>query len=183
MSLLNDVRFYLMIAIAALFLIVVGMCSSAYDSDPDGHASSGVSHSDTVSTEGEASAEDEQVASTETQNDASAADATDNTETDNMATDGTVQAVAATETEATDAAVSTDAALAAEDEAAQADAMESTSEPAGTMEAKAFTLSELANTGEKVPDLTTDIGNLKSDIARYGDRINEVTGMINKVEQ
>ena len=38
MGLLNDVRFYLMVALAVLFLLVVAMCSSAYDSDPDGHA-------------------------------------------------------------------------------------------------------------------------------------------------
>lgn len=42
MGLLNDVRFYLMIALAVLFLLVVAMCSSAYDTSPDGHATSGV---------------------------------------------------------------------------------------------------------------------------------------------
>jgi len=56
MGLLNDIRFYLMAALAVLFLIIVAMCSSAYDGSTDGHADSGVKNSQDASTSAESGA-------------------------------------------------------------------------------------------------------------------------------
>lgn len=202
MGLLNDVRFYLMIAIAALFLIVVGMCSSAYDSGTDEHQGSDVSHSDTDSNEGHGDTDTAMDADVEDpkEEDASAENATDavvtdesTTETGSMAgsvaTDAASTAMAA-DTQDTDSANTTESS-ATETEAAQEDetgtstestAMAASGMAMSTMKKKGFELSELANTGEKIPDLATDLGNLKSDISRYSDRINEMTGMIDKLK-
>jgi len=47
MGLINDARFFLMIALAALFLIVVAMCSSAQHPGTDAHTTSGVTNDST----------------------------------------------------------------------------------------------------------------------------------------
>ena len=54
MGLINDARFYLMIALAALFLIVVAMCSSTQHAGTDAHTTSGVNNNATSTAAGQA---------------------------------------------------------------------------------------------------------------------------------
>lgn len=50
-------------------------------------------------------------------------------------------------------------------------------------EVEAFELSELASTGEMLPDFGTDLGNLKSDMGRFSGRVDEATGLFEQVKE
>ena len=223
MGLLNDVRFYLMVALAALFLIVVGMCSSAYEAEPDGHASSGVTHSSTeavadANTEAaevkevveaeatateSASAANAEAASTETASTETASTETASTETESNTTANAValsataaattavaatseeSAAEATESAATDATGDAAQSTAeATTETAMAETATATAEATMTeIKVEGFELSELASSGELVPDFATDLGNLKTDMGRFSGRVNEATGMFDKIRE
>ena len=231
MGLINDARFYLMIALAALFLIVVAMCSSTQHGGTDAHMTSGVTNSrtasaDAASDDGEArmkenagqdanaEADDaenkmEETVEAETATDTQALVATDTaTSTEDMqaantteeaateeATEDTTTAEegaeeatedAATTEEATEEAATEDAAAADSTENADTDAAssESTTENvAMSAEVEAFELSELASTGEMLPDFGTDLGNLKSDMGRFSGRVDEATGLFEQVKE
>ena len=236
MGLINDARFYLMIALAALFLIVVAMCSSTQHGGTDAHMTSGVTNSSTASADaasddGEtvmeenadqdanAEADDaenkmEETAEAETATDTQALVATDTaTSTEDMqaantteeaateeatedaatAEEGAEEAAAAEATEdaatteeATEEAATEDAAAADSTENADTDAAssESTTENvAMSAEVEAFELSELASTGEMLPDFGTDLGNLKSDMGRFSGRVDEATGLFEQVKE
>ena len=207
MGLINDARFYLMIALAALFLIVVAMCSSTQHGGTDAHMTSGVTNSSTASADpasddGEtmmeenadqdanAEADDaenkmEETAEAETATDTQALVATDTaTSTEDMQAANTTDE-ADTE-EATEDAATEDAAAADSTENADTDAAssESTTENvAMSAEVEAFELSELASTGEMLPDFGTDLGNLKSDMGRFSGRVDEATGLFEQVKE
>ena len=236
MGLINDARFYLMIALAALFLIVVAMCSSTQHGGTDAHMTSGVTNSSTTSADaavddGEARMEEnagqdanaeaddaenkmEETVEAETATDTQALVATDTaTSTEDMqaantteeaateeATEDTTTAEegaeeaaaaeatedAATTEEATEEAATEDAAAADSTENADTDAAssESTTENvAMSAEVEAFELSELASTGEMLPDFGTDLGNLKSDMGRFSGRVDEATGLFEQVKE
>ena len=232
MGLINDARFYLMIALAALFLIVVAMCSSTQHGGTDAHMTSGVTNSSTTSADaasddGEtvmeenadqdanAEADDaenkmEETAEAETATDTQALVATDTaTSTEDMqaantteeaateeatedaatAEEGTEETAAAEATEdaaTTEEAATEDAAAADSTENADTDAAssESTAENvAMSAEVEAFELSELASTGEMLPDFGTDLGNLKSDMGRFSGRVDEATGLFEQVKE
>jgi len=235
MGLINDARFYLMIALAALFLIVVAMCSSTQHGGTDAHMTSGVTNSSTTSADaavddGEAEMEEnagqdanaeaddaenkmEETAEAETATDTQALVATDTaTSTEDMqaantteetateeatedaatAEEGaeeaaTVEATedAATTEEATEEAATEDAAADSTENAdTDAASSESTTENvAMSAEVEAFELSELASTGEMLPDFGTDLGNLKSDMGRFSGRVDEATGLFEQVKE
>ena len=44
-------------------------------------------------------------------------------------------------------------------------------------------MSELANSGEMLPDFGTDLGNLKSDMSRFSGRVDDATGLFDKVKE
>ena len=213
MGLLNDVRFYLMVALAALFLIVVGMCSSAYEAEPDGHASSGVTHSSTeavadANTEAaevkevveaeatateSASAANAEAASTETASTETESNTTANAvalsataaATTAVAATSEESAAEATESAATDATGDAAQSTAeATTETAMAETATATAEATMTeIKVEGFELSELASSGELVPDFATDLGNLKTDMGRFSGRVNEATGMFDKIRE
>lgn len=187
MGLLNDVRFYLMVALAILFLIVMAMCSSAYDTGTDRHADAGVGHSDSQAAEdseemaAESTAQEEGEA-TETQSLVS------NTET---AEEAATQEVATTEEAVTEeVAVATEETTESTDAAAQETTAETNTEEMTEVETEAvmvevspFELSPLADSGQAVPDLQSDIGNLKTDFGRFTGRVDGATGMFEKVKE
>ena len=239
MGLINDARFYLMIALAALFLIVVAMCSSTQHGGTDAHMTSGVTNSSTASADaasddGEtvmeenadqdanAEADDaenkmEETVEAETATDTQALVATDTaTSTEDMqaantteeaateeatedaatAEEGTEETAAEEAAEATEDAATTEEASeeAATEDAAAADSTENadtdaassestTESVAMSAEVEAFELSELASTGEMLPDFGTDLGNLKSDMGRFSGRVDEATGLFEQVKE
>lgn len=203
MGLLNDVRFYLMVALAILFLLVVAMCSSAYDPDPDGHASSGVTQGSTAGDDVASVEATDQSADKVVEEAGTAAESTTVEETTEVAETETTatQAVAATATAAvaatavaatdseaneatTEAETSADASEGTGDSATEsATVAENTEATMTEIKVEAFQLSELANSGESVTDFGTDLGNLKSDMGRFSGRVDEATSMFDKVRE
>jgi len=186
MGLLNDVRFYLMVALAILFLIVMAMCSSAYDTGTDRHADAGVGHSDSQAAE-----DSEEMAAESTAQEEGEA-----TETQSLVSNTETAEEAATEEVTTEEAVTEEVAVATEEttESTDAAAQETTAETnteemteveteAVMVEVSPFELSPLADSGQAVPDLQSDIGNLKTDFGRFTGRVDGATGMFEKVKE
>jgi len=186
MGLLNDIRFYLMAALAVLFLLMVAMCSSAYDSSTDGHANSGVnnSHDTTMSAEDGVKAEVEEVAAevetakTEEAVAETAAVVSEETEVPKDEAATAVQAVAKVEETATAA---TEAATETATEAATDTATTAQSTVSSTVDG--FELTPLTDTGDAVPDFNNNIGSLKGDLGRYGDRLQEAQDALEKLKE
>ena len=88
--------------------------------------------------------------------------------------------VVATEetTESTDAAAQeTTAETSTEEEMTEVDT------EAVMVEVSPFKLSPLADSGQVLPDLQSDIGNLKSDFGRFTGRVDSANGMFEKVKE
>jgi len=198
MGLLNDIRFYLMAALAVLFLIIVAMCSSAYDGSTDGHADSGVNKSQdsTMSAESGAKAEADKVAAeVEAPKVENAAVETKEVETKAAETEEVVaKEVETTAVEKTEPEVQAIASDVKETATATADASTATTEEATetattTVESAVvstvdkFELTPLTDTGEAVPDFNNNIGILKSDLGRYGNRLEEAQKAIEKLKE
>ena len=192
MGLLNDVRFYLIVALAILFLIVMAMCSSAYDTGEDRHANAGVEHSDgqmdakdseqvaeesEATTEGETQALISNTETAETKVEEVVAATEETTESTDAAAEETE---AVTEEAANDQATDASAEATETEEVAQADVA---STPETLVEVSPFKLSPLADSGEMLPDLQTDIENLKGDFGRFNGRVADATGMFDKVKE
>lgn len=197
MGLFNDVRFYLMAALAVLFLLVVAMCSTAYDADPDGHADSGVKHETTTAGAG-ANTEEAQTETTaavaepvkaaepvtavaevkeEVEEVAQVEEVVEAETAVETATESEGAEATATETEGTEATTT-------EAEGTEATATETTAETT-TMEInrEPFELAPLATSGEIIPDFGTDLGNLKVDMSKYSGRVDGTTGLLGAVKE
>jgi len=191
MGLLNDIRFYLMAALAVLFLIIVAMCSSAYDGSTDGHADSGVKNSQDASTSAEsgATAEVDKVAAeveeSKVENVAVEAKEVEEVvakEVETAAVEETqaeVQAVASDVQET--ATASTEASTTTTEEATETATANVESAVGSTVDK--FELTPLTDTGEAVPDFNNNIGILKSDLGRYGNRLEEAQKAIEKLKE
>jgi len=194
MGLLNDIRFYLIAALAVLFLIIVAMCSSAYDGSTDGHADSGVKNSDstTISAENSATAEDEskeeakveevaaEVEAPQVENETVEEVATEEVETNEETATAEVQAVVS-DVQETATAQTAEASTAESEEATETATASAESAVASTVEK--FELTPLTDTGDVVPDFNNNIGILKSDLGRYGSRLEEAQKAIEKLKE
>ena len=60
---------------------------------------------------------------------------------------------------------------------------ESADAAAMNIDVEAFELSELASSGEMLPDFGTDLSNLKSDMGRFSGRVDEATGLFDQVKE
>ena len=148
MGLINDARFYLMIALAALFLIVVAMCSSTQHGGTDAHMTSGVTNSSTASADA-ASDDGETVMEENADQDANAeADDAENK------MEETAEAETATDTQAL---VATDTATSTEDMQAA-----NTTEEAATEEATEEAATEDAAAADSTENADTDAASSES---------------------
>ena len=101
-----------------------------------------------------------------------------------MTEESTTEDAAAEEAMTEDAATEDAAADTAENAEAEASTTEtSTDAVAMSASVEAFELSELAGTGEILPDFGTDLGNLKSDMGRFSGRVDDATGLFDKVKE
>ena len=87
-------------------------------------------------------------------------------------------------------AVATEETTESTDAAAQETTAETNTEEMTEVETEAvmvevspFELSPLADSGQAVPDLQSDIGNLKTDFGRFTGRVDGATGMFEKVKE
>ena len=121
-----------------------------------------------------------------TTEEAATEEATEDAATAEEGTEETAAAEATEDAATTEEAATEDAAAADSTENADTDAAssESTTESvAMSAEVEAFELSELASTGEMLPDFGTDLGNLKSDMERFSGRVDEATGLFEQVKE
>lgn len=200
MALLNDVRVYAMVALTVLVLLVLAMCSGNHDNGPDKHASTAARdtkvQADKMIDAAPNTKDDKQAVTEQNTSRAAAtnsADSQTNVETKSLVSAAistsensitTENAAANAETAALDASI-TDASITAESNtaAAQLTGVARAESKNASAIIEPFELTPLSDTGEKLPDLQTDIENFKTDIERYNARIQSTNSLLENNEE